>query len=334
VHHPQARASDRVVTDSVAVFAGEVGPPGAGRVVAVGGRTQWDAGGIVNAAHGEVREVRAPVGVVAVEAADMTVRVRAATTVEDLDAALDDVGQTVALPAWPGATVGGVLAVGRSGLRHLGWGPVRDTLLQVRYVSAEGTVVTAGGPTVKNVSGFDLCRLLVGSVGTLGLLAEVVLRTRPRPAIERWLAGEADPFALVGRLHRPASVLWDGTTTWVLLDGHPEDVAAQAEVAGLAPADGPPDLPPHRWSLRPSELRGLPYRPGIGRFVAQVGVGVVHADGAPPVRAVDAPVVELHRRVKALFDPTGRLAPGRDPLAGTTAGVSSPTVDDRTRSRQ
>jgi FAD/FMN-containing dehydrogenase len=241
---------------AVDAFAAEVGPASAGPVAAVGGRTQWDVGGPLDPTV-PVREVRAPAGVVAVEAADMTVRVRAGTTVGELDDALASAGQTVALPAWPGVTVGGVLAVGRSGLRHLGWGPVRDTVLEVRFVSADGTVVKAGGPTVKNVSGFDLCRLLVGSVGTLGLLAEVVLRTRPLPAAERWVAGEADPFTLVRRLHRPASVLWDGTTTWVLLDGHPADVEAQAALAGLADAPGPPELPPHRWSLRPSDLRSL-----------------------------------------------------------------------------
>ena len=104
-------------TDPVAAFAAEVGPPDAGPVVAVGGRTQWDVGGPVDAGAG-AREVRPPAGVVAVEAADMTVRVRAGTTVADLDAALAEVGQCVALPSWPGATVGGVLAVGRSGLRR------------------------------------------------------------------------------------------------------------------------------------------------------------------------------------------------------------------------
>jgi glycolate oxidase FAD binding subunit len=321
-----------VPSGPVEELAAEVGPAGAGPVVAVGGRTQWAVGGAVDPSAG-AREVRAPAGVVAVEAADMTVRVRAGTTVADLDDALAEVGQTVAVPAWPGATVGGVLAVGHSGVRRLGWGPVRDTVLEVRYVSAEGTVVKAGGPTVKNVSGFDLCRLLVGSLGTLGLLAEVVLRTRPLPAAERWLAGEADPFALLPRLHRPASVLWDGTTTWVLLDGHPADVEAQAGLAaqaGLSEAGGRPDLPPHRWSLRPSELAALAPGPGPGgaapdgeRFVAEVGVGVVHRDTPPPPRAVDPAVAELHRRLKGLFDPTGRLAPGRHPLAAAGAGTSA-----------
>jgi glycolate oxidase FAD binding subunit len=316
--------------DRLAALAAEVGPPDAGPVVAVGGRTQWHVGarsgggGKRTSGRVPVREVRAPAGVVTVEAADMTVRLGAGTTVADLDRALAEVGQTVALPSWPGATVGGVLAVGHSGLRRLGWGPVRDTLLEVRYVSAEGTVVTAGGPTVKNVSGFDLCRLLVGSLGTLGVLGEVVLRTRPRPAAERWLAGEADPVELRGRLHRPAAVLWDGTTTWVLLDGHPADVDAQARLTGLSPAPGPPELPPHRWSLRPSALRSLAGGADgdlPGGFVAEVGVGVVHRHVPQPPRPADPAVVALHRGIKARFDPTGRLSPGRDPLAAAGAAA-------------
>jgi FAD/FMN-containing dehydrogenase len=308
-------------TGAVAAFAAEVGPAEAGPVVAVGGRTQWDVGGAVRARDGAaVREVRPPAGIVAVEAADMTVRVRAGTTVADLDDALAEVGQTVALPPWPGATVGGVLAVGHSGIRHLGWGPVRDTVLEVRYVSAEGAVVKAGGPTVKNVSGFDLCRLLVGSLGTLGLIAEVVLRTRPLPAAERWLSGEVDPFALARTLYRPASVLWDGTTTWVLLDGHPDDVASQAQVSGLADGPiGPPDLPPYRWSLRPADLGSLDAGDRPDRFVAQVGVGVAHASAPQPPRPVAGEVVALNRRIKDLFDPTARLGPGRDPLAAALA---------------
>jgi FAD/FMN-containing dehydrogenase len=308
-----------VTTGAVNAFAAEVGPPDAGPVTIVGGRTQWAAGGRVAPA---AREVRAPAGIVAVEAADMTVRVGAGTTVAELDAALAEVGQTVALPPSDGATVGGVLAVGHSGLRRLGWGPVRDVLLEARVVSADGRVVKAGGPTVKNVSGYDLCRLLVGSLGTLAFTAEVVLRTRPLPAVERWLVGDADPFDLVERLYRPAAVLWDGTTTWVLLDGHPDDVAAQAALAGLADTGGPPDLPgPHRWSRRPSELPALATTSnvGTGRFVAEVGVGVVHAERQPPPRPVDRHVVELHRRIKAVFDPTGRLNPGRDPLVATEA---------------
>jgi glycolate oxidase FAD binding subunit len=187
---------------------------------------------------------------------------------------------------------------------------VRDTLLQARYVSASGDVVKAGGPTVKNVSGFDLCRLLVGSYGTLGFLGEVILRTRPRSRFEQWYATAADPHETLRQLYRPTSVLWDGATTWVLLEGHPADVAASAQAAGLREAAGPPELPRGgRWSVAPSALGSL-----SGTFVAEIGVGVVHhADPAPP-RPIDPGVAELNRRIKHNFDPTGRLNPGLDVL--------------------
>lgn len=265
-------------------------------VVAVGGCTQFDP-------PAGVRQVRAPSGIVSYEPAEMTVRVQAGTTVAELDAALAEHGQMVPLdPRLPDrATVGGVLAAGESGLRRLRYGPVRDTLLEVRFMSADGRMIKAGGPVVKNVSGYDLCRLMVGSRGTLGVIAEVVLRVQPRPAVSRWLMGAGDPFAARRRLFRPSSILWDGEMTWVLLEGHPADVAAEAASLGpgFVDASGPPSLPPHRWSLRPSALRGVD-----GVFVAEVGVGTVHRDSPQPAR----PVSPLDARVRELFDPTGRFA--------------------------
>jgi glycolate oxidase FAD binding subunit len=189
---------------------------------------------------------------------------------------------------------------------------VRDVVLEVRYVSAEGRLVKGGGPTVKNVSGYDLPRLFVGSLGTLGVIAEVVLRTRPVPACEAWFAAEeVDPFELARRLYRVASVLWDGTTTWALLEGHPSDVAEQARTSGLREVDTSslPPLPEHRWSLPPSALAAL--RDDDGPFVAEIGVGVVHSTVPQPRPAVAAPIAALTARVKDAFDPTGRLSPGR-----------------------
>jgi glycolate oxidase FAD binding subunit len=218
----------------------------------------------------------------------------------------------VVLPDWPGATVGGVLAVGRSGVLRLGQGPVRDCLLQARFVDGRGTVVKAGGPTVKNVTGYDLCRLLVGSLGLLGFIGDVILRTRPRPAVRRWFAAEdVDPFAVHRALYRPAAILWDGTTTWLCLEGHPDDVAAELAATGaaerLAEVAGPPTLPSvGRASLHPRELSDL-----TGQFVAEVGVGVVHLDVPVPLPPLDPATDAPHRRLRAGFDPLGRLNPGR-----------------------
>lgn len=265
------------------------------------------------AVEGDVRTVAAPAGIVRVDAAEMVVECGAATPVDEVHAALAEVGQTVSVPA--GGTIGGALAVGRSDITRLGHGPVRDVLLQTRYVSASGRLTKAGGPTVKNVSGFDLCRLFVGSLGTLGFLGDVILRTRPLPRISQWFTSDRDPHGLIVALHRPVSVLWDGTQTWVRLDGEASDIAAAAAAHGLREAAGPPELPTaHRWSLPPSGLAAL-QDDSLGEFVAEIGVGVVHHSSPAPARSADAPTTALHRRIKEQFDPTLRLEPGVDPLA-------------------
>jgi FAD/FMN-containing dehydrogenase len=312
------------VKDSLALFAAEVGP--VGPVTVVGGRTQWAVGGLPMEG---VLEVAAPAGIVAHEPAEMIVRVRAGTPVQDLQDALGEGGQFVALEAeQPShATVGGVLAVGRGGYRRLGLGPLRDSVLEMTAVSSRGDLIRSGAPLVKNVTGFDLCRLFVGSLGTLALTVEVVLRCRPLPEIETWYVGDgADPFQLAARLYRPMAVLWDGVHSWVNLAGYGVDVEEQARgVLGsrFRPAAGPPAPPGDlRRSLSPSALRGLPARtPGsTGEWLAEVGVGVVHCtasaatriEGHGPAREI----VELHRAVKIGFDPDGRLNPGRSVLAG------------------
>jgi glycolate dehydrogenase FAD-binding subunit len=308
------------VTGALEAFAAEVGAEGP--VSVVGGRTQWDVGGSLAP---DARHVTAPIGVVAHEPGEMIVRVGAGTTLSDLQSAVAAAGQSVWLEAAHPqvATVGGVLAVGHSGLRRLGRGPVRDTVLEVTAVDAGGRLIRSGAPLVKNVTGFDLCRLLVGSLGTLAFLAQVVLRCRPAPEVEAWwISKDADPFDVASRLYRPLSVLWDGATTWVGLAGYRTDVEAQATTV-LGPrfraVDGPPSPPTGgRRSVPPREIRSLPTLLGPNTaWLAEVGVGVVHLDppGAmPPPADPDPRLVALHQSLKARFDPSNRLNPGREAL--------------------
>jgi glycolate oxidase FAD binding subunit len=115
-------------------------------------------------------------------AGDLVVKVEAGVRLADLQAALAPAGQWLALdPPEPGATVGGVVAANASGPRRLRYGTVRDLIIGITVVLADGTVAHAGGKVVKNVAGYDLSKLFCGSLGTLGLIAEATFRLHPRP---------------------------------------------------------------------------------------------------------------------------------------------------------
>ncbi len=296
-------------------FATDIGAHGA--VVCVGGNTQPTEGGLQDQG---ARIVRAPAGIVSYEPSEMTVTVYAGTPVTELANALAAHGQTIAMPIADGSTIGGALAVGRSSVFHLGHGNVRDTLLQARFVNGAGELVKVGGPTVKNVTGFDLCRLLVGSLGTFGFFGEVILRTRPIAASTQWFSAlQADPFATRRSLYRPASIMWDGATTWVCLEGHPEDVAAQATILGrqFQPCSNPPvslgGPEKHRWAMEPKELRSFGAERSPGSFMALIGIGEAWCSQPPPATPTEPRIQQLEQSIKTKMDPACRLNPGRTP---------------------
>lgn len=316
-----AQRPDRVPAE-VLRFAREVGDEGP--VAVVGGGTQTQAT-MNQEPHESPREVRAPAGVWEYEPSEMTVRCGAGTTLRELDEVLGAASQMVPFDQHPDATVGGVLSVGDIGYRRFRYGHVRDFVLQTRHVDAAGEVVTAGGPTVKNVSGYDLPRLLVGSGGTLGFIAEVILRCVPVPPAKQWFSGrEVDPFELHGELYRPSAILAGDSAVWVLLEGHPDDIEAEAKagaMSALSPCEPPSWLPPSdryvcRTSHRPSALRDV--LAATSGAVAEVGVGVVHHTTMPAVgsssetlraEALRPANISLMETIKAKLDPTGRLNP-------------------------
>jgi glycolate oxidase FAD binding subunit len=121
------------------------------------------------------------------EPGDLTATVGAGITLSALQSALGKRGQWLSLdPANPGrATVGGILASDASGPRRHLYGTCRDLLIGITVVAADGSIVRGGGKVVKNVAGYDLPKLYVGSFGTLGILVEATLRLRPRPDEDR-----------------------------------------------------------------------------------------------------------------------------------------------------
>ena len=170
--------------------------------------------------------------------ADMTVTVGAGTTLADLAALLEREGQWLPLePPLPAATtVGGLLATDRSGLLAAALGRVRDFVIGVGVVTAAGTFARAGGRVVKNVAGYDLMKLFVGSLGTLAVLTDVSFKVRPLPerqhAVVLRMPTIADALAFGGVLHGPLAVVAEGevggarATLVVRLGGSAPDVAA------------------------------------------------------------------------------------------------------------
>jgi glycolate oxidase FAD binding subunit len=325
-------------------------------------------------------------GVVEHAAGDLIAVVRAGTPVQRLQAALAEAGQQLALDTPPGATVGGVVAVNGSGPRRLAYGTVRDLLIGVTVVRADGVVAHSGGKVVKNVAGYDLGKLMTGSYGTLGVIAECAFRLHPLPPAAAYVSRPVDDADELGRLLSavraaqvvPSAVEVDAppagaaapTALTVLLEGTARGVAGRvAELRRVLGAAEVSDDPPAGWAAYPwragevglrvtAALSRVPSllaaasaaadRRGAALHVrGSAGVGVLYAglpggpadaaralvtdlrDAAtaagghavvltapPAVRdRVDlwgpVPGLDLMRRIKEQFDPTGRLAPGR-----------------------
>ena len=236
-----------------------------------------------------VLDLSAATGVLAHNPGDMTVSVRAGTPLRDLQAELEPHGQHVALDAArvaDGATVGGLLATGDAGPAALVHGSLRDLVIGVTVVLADGTVARSGGHVIKNVAGYDLAKLLHGSHGSLGVAAEVVLRLHPLPqrtatlVVDAPLLHAADLAARVlAGPFEPAALEWtsDGRLL-VRIEGTEQALPSRVErLRDALDGDAEPGEGGEPW-LRHAELtRGAPenavLRVGVrpSRLAALVG---------------------------------------------------------------
>jgi glycolate oxidase FAD binding subunit len=239
-------------------------------VIAWGGGTAATAG-MPAARSGLVLGLRRLDRVLEHEPGDLTVTVEAGRTFADLQAALGERGQWLSLdpPDAERATIGGVLAANASGPRRHLYGTMRDLVIGVTVITADGALVRGGGKVVKNVAGYDLPKLFVGSCGTLGVIVEVTAKLRPRPDDERLVAiafdrlkdaGAAVRAVMASDLIPNAVELLDAEALRALgiagasaaivvgFDGVAEQVAWQVDELGrVVSADLPRALPSTVW---------------------------------------------------------------------------------------
>ena len=319
------------------------------RVAIVGGRTHADKGNPCTA--DEELAMTGLDRVISHDPEEMLAVVESGIGVGALRQVLAEGGQEWPSDAPDDATVGGTIAVAASSPRRLRMGPLRDSVVELELVTGDGRLVRSGARTVKSVQGYDLHRLATGSLGTLGAIVQVAVKVRPLPKARRLVMSAAGGLdagrTLLAAVPLPSSVVATPDRIEIALEGWPEEIEEQTatirEAAGdVESHDGATISGPEavaapivaEVAVAPSRLDAVlggadDWRALMGVGIAWVGIPdgdrlaslrtrVVEVGGiAPVIRGPgglgDAPVaaLEVHRRLKAAFDPFGILAPGR-----------------------
>ena len=193
-------------------------------------------------------EVNGHSGVLSYEPSELVIRARAGTPLAEIEALLAERRQM--LPFEPphfgaGATFGGMIAAGLSGPRRPWGGAVRDAVLGVTLINGRGELLRFGGQVMKNVAGYDVSRLLAGSLGTLGVIVEASIKVLPHPEQEITLIRHCDADDALARLagwgRRPLPIsasLYDNGHLLLRLSGTRSGVlAARATLGGDETAD-------------------------------------------------------------------------------------------------
>ena len=206
------------------------------RVALVGGATH-DAKG--NPAEVDERlSLTALDGVTAYDPGEMLAVLEGGMRIGRLTEVLAGGSQEWPSDASPEATVGGTIAAGASSPRRLRFGPLRDTVVEVELVTGDGRTVRSGARTVKNVQGYDVHRLVVGSLGTLGAIVRVALKLRPLPRVRRLLVSPEGGLdagrRTLAAVPLASSVVATPDSVEVAAEGWPGEVEEQTEAARRA----------------------------------------------------------------------------------------------------
>src|ERR1043166_649308 len=266
--------------------------------------------------------------------ADMTVTVQAGIRLAAMQERLRQSGQWLPIdpPNPSDLTIAEILNLNLSGPRRYGHGTIREHLLGLTAALADGRLIHSGGKVVKNVAGYDLCKLFVGSRGSLGVIVEATFKVLPLPECEQILSKQCESLdtaaALLESTHESALVPTiidlhnvalgiDREACCVVLGlaGTREDVegqVAQAAALGLT-ASGSLEYEqafwsdtegasPHRMSVLPSQLIEALQSLGPVKFVARAGNGVIYYRGGTAPPQSEMPLA-LMQRIKDAYDP-------------------------------
>jgi glycolate oxidase FAD binding subunit len=166
----------------------------------VGGGTSQDFGAASDRA-GQTLDLTGLNRIVDYTPRDMTIVVEAGVRLAELASTLAAEGQhlPIDVPRASEATIGGVVATNWSGPRRYGYGTVRDYVIGVNAVDGRGIAFKGGGRVVKNVAGYDFCKLLTGSLGTLGVITQLAFKVKPRPECSTTVVGDCADLAIADR---------------------------------------------------------------------------------------------------------------------------------------
>lgn len=263
---------------------------------------------------GDVFDTRAYAGVVDYEPTELVITARCGTPLAEIEALLAQQGQMLAFepPRFGAAsTIGGVVASGLSGPRRAAAGAVRDFVLGAQLMDGRGELLSFGGQVMKNVAGYDVSRLLAGSLGTLGLITQVSLKVLPLPLREATIRFEMDEIAALDRMNEWAgqplpisATCWhDGLLTVRLSGAQAALKAALLRLGGDALANGEAFWNGLRDQQRefftaPGELWRLSVPSGASALVLR-GEQLIEWGGAQRWLKVEQGVADDIRRVAA-----------------------------------
>jgi len=199
--------------------------------------------------EGQLLDVTTHRGILGYEPTELVITARAGTPLREIETVLADNNQMLAFepPRFgSGSTLGGVVATGLSGPRRPYNGSARDFVLGIKMINGAGQELEFGGQVMKNVAGYDVSRLLTGSLGTLGVLTEVSLKVLPKPEVELTLIRESSSHEAVrlfnefaGRPLPVSGACHFHNLAYLRLDGTEQGVrAAQSKVGGELLSDG------------------------------------------------------------------------------------------------